>query len=220
MAMMAPIPGQSLTDEPSNFAWERPPEITDPNEAVVFHLDRLSEEPVMESVLFLMEFGYPTDVLTRSMLTAAVGEGIHSIDVSLIVAPVIEEELGYMARTAGIEYKDTFANDKTDDELQEERLRILISKKLSDSLGKGDNEFTRTALSAMGSSGEDDLEAMQADITPAQEQEQQDLMDSGVEVDEEDVTTTDLPKVDMLAEENIVNKEPMPSGKGLMSRSV
>jgi hypothetical protein len=218
--MMAPIPGQSLTDEPSNFAWERPPEITDPNEAVVFHLDRLSEEPVMESVLFLMEFGYPTDVLTRSMLTAAVGEGIHSIDVSLIVAPVIEEELGYMARTAGIEYKDTFANDKTDDELQEERLRILISKKLSDSLGKGDNEFTRTALSAMGSSGEDDLEAMQADITPAQEQEQQDLMDSGVEVDEEDVTTTDLPKVDMLAEENIVNKEPMPSGKGLMSRSV
>ena len=25
------IPGQSLTDEPKNFAWERPPEIADPN---------------------------------------------------------------------------------------------------------------------------------------------------------------------------------------------
>jgi len=60
---------------------------------------------------------------------------------------------------------------------------------------------------------------MQTDITPAQEQEQQELMDSGVEVDEEDVTT-DLPKVDMLAEENIVNEDPMPSGTGLMSRSV
>jgi len=71
----------------------------------------------------------------------------------------------------------------------------------------------------MGSSGEDNLEAMQSDITPAQEQEQQDLMDSGVEVSAEDVTE-DLPKIDMLAEENIVNKEPMPSGKGLMSRSV
>ena len=44
-------------------------------------------------------------------------------------------------------------------------------------------------------------------------------MDSGVEVSEEDVTE-DLPKVGMLAEENIVNEEPMPSGKGLMSRSV
>ena len=219
MAMMAPIPGQSLTDEPNNFAWERPPEITNPNEAVRFHLDRLSEKPVAESVLFLMEFGYPTDVLTRSLLTASVGEGMHSIDVSLIVAPVIEEELGYMARTAGIDYKDTFEDDQTDDELQEERLRMLISKKLSDSLGKGDKEFTRETLSAMGSSDEDDLEAMQADITPAQEQEQQELMDSGVEVSEEDVTE-DLPKVGMLAEENIVNEEPMPSGKGLMSRSV
>jgi|TARA_R110000782_G_scaffold256555_3_gene345613 hypothetical protein len=219
MAMMAPIPGQSLTDEPSNFAWERPPEITNPNEAVRFHLDRLSEKPVAESVLFLMEFGYPTDVLTRSLLTASVGEGMHSVDVSLIIAPVIEEELGYMARTAGIDYKETFAEDKTDDELQEERLRILISKKLNDSLGKGDNEFTRETLGSLGSSGEDDLEAMQADITPAQEQEQQELMDSGVEVDEEDVTT-DLPKVGMLAEENIVNEDPMPSGTGLMSRSV
>lgn len=217
--MMAPIPGQSLTDEPSNFAWERPPEITNPNEAVRFHLDRLSEKPVAESVLFLMEFGYPTDVLTRSLLTASVGEGMHSVDVSLIIAPVIEEELGYMARTAGIDYKETFAEDKTDDELQEERLRILISKKLNDSLGKGDNEFTRETLGSLGSSGEDDLEAMQADITPAQEQEQQELMDSGVEVDEEDVTT-DLPKVGMLAEENIVNEDPMPSGTGLMSRSV
>ncbi len=219
MAMMAPIPGQSLTDEPSNFAWERPPEITDPNEAVMFHLDRLSEKPVAESVLFLMDFGYPTDVLTRSMLTAAVGEGMHSIDVSLIVAPVIEEELGYMARVAGIDYKETFEADQTDDELQEERLRMLISKRLSDNLGKGDKEFARKTLSAMGSSGEDNLEAMQSDITPAQEQEQQDLMDSGVEVSAEDVTE-DLPKIDMLAEENIVNEEPMPSGKGLMSRSV
>jgi len=215
MAMMAPIPGQSLTDEPSNFAWERPPEITDPNEAVVFHLDRLSEKPVAESVLFLMEFGYPTDVLARSMLTAAVGEGMHSIDVSLIVAPVVEEELGYMARTAGIDYKDTFEDDQTEDELQEERLRMLISKKLSDSLGKGNKEFTRKTLDAMGSSGEDDLEAMQSDITPAQEQEQQDLTDT-----EEEEVSSDLPKVDMLAEENIINEEPMPSGKGLMSRSV
>ena len=185
----------------------------------MFHLDRLSEKPVAESVLFLMDFGYPTDVLTRSMLTAAVGEGMHSIDVSLIVAPVIEEELGYMARVAGIDYKETFEADQTDDELQEERLRMLISKRLSDNLGKGDKEFARKTLSAMGSSGEDNLEAMQSDITPAQEQEQQDLMDSGVEVSAEDVTE-DLPKIDMLAEENIVNEEPMPSGKGLMSRSV
>jgi len=57
---------------------------------------------------------------------------------------------------------------------------------------------------------------MQSDITPAQEQEQQDLTDT----EEEEEVSSDLPKVDMLAEENIINEEPMPSGKGLMSRSV
>ena len=55
MALLAPIPGQSLTDEPNNFAWERPPEITDPDEAVVFHLDRLSEKPIVDSVLHLLQ---------------------------------------------------------------------------------------------------------------------------------------------------------------------
>ena len=30
--LKAPIPGQSLTDEPKNYPWENPPEITDPEE--------------------------------------------------------------------------------------------------------------------------------------------------------------------------------------------
>ena len=159
--MMAPIPGQSLTDEPQNFAWERPPEYTDPDDAIVFHMDRLAEESVMESVLFLMEFGYPVDVLTRSMLTGAVGEGQHTIDVSLIIAPVIEAELVYMATTAGIDFKETFTEDKTDDDIQEEKLRTLILKKLDDNIGKGDKDFALETLDSVGSAGEDELQAMQ-----------------------------------------------------------
>jgi len=161
MAMIAPIPGQSLTDEPQNFAWERPPEYTDPDDAIVFHMDRLAEESVMESVLFLMEFGYPVDVLTRSMLTGAVGEGQHTIDVSLIIAPVIEAELVYMATTAGIDFKETFTEDKTDDDIQEEKLRTLILKKLDDNIGKGDKDFALETLDSVGSAGEDELQAMQ-----------------------------------------------------------
>jgi len=211
MAMMAPIPGQSLTDEPQNFAWERPPEIVDPNKAIMYHMDRLSKKDAVESVLFLMEYGYPVDVLTRSILTAAVGEGIHTIDVSLIISPVIEEELGYMARTAGIEYKDTFTEDKTDDEIQEEKLRALILKKLDDNLGKGGNEFSRQTLDSLGSSDEDDLEAMQANLSSEQEAEQQDVMD------------TSPAEKGMLAESEVMSSEssaPTPGGQGLMSRGI
>jgi hypothetical protein len=197
MAMMAPIPGQSLTDEPNNFAWERPPEIVDPNEALIFHMDRLSEKEVAESVLFLMEYGYPTDVLTRSMLTASVAEGMHTIDVSLIISPVIEEELGYMATTAGIDFKETFTEDKTDDELQEEKLTALILKKLDDKLGKGDTEFARETIGALGSAGEDDLQAMQESAAP---------------MDEEMATEEELPSEEV--------PSPAQSGSGLMSRGV
>jgi hypothetical protein len=211
MAMLAPIPGQSLTDEPNNFAWERPPEISDPNEAFRFHMDRLSEKPVAESVLFLMEYGYPVDVLTRSMLTSAVSEGIHSIDVSLILSPVIEEEMSYMARTAGIEYKDTFTADKTDDELQEEKLRSLILKKLDDNLGKGDDEFARQTLGALGSAGEDDLEAMQNSMSPEQEGEQQELMDS---------SSAEQGMVDEMESMGEETPAQTVGGMGLMSRGI
>ena len=41
----APIPGQSLTDEPGKWAWEKPPEITDVDEAVESIVTPILEDP-------------------------------------------------------------------------------------------------------------------------------------------------------------------------------
>ena len=41
-ALRAAIPGQSLTDTPKNYPWERPAEIADPDEAIRYHMDRVS----------------------------------------------------------------------------------------------------------------------------------------------------------------------------------
>ena len=177
MALLAPIPGQSLTDEPNNFAWERPPEITDPDEAVVFHLDRLSEKPIVDSVLHLLQMGFPVDVLTRSILTGAVGSGMHSIDVSLLISPVIEEEIAYMGTTAGVKFKNTFGNDETDDEIQEKKLKDVVMARLEEELGKGDESIIRETTAALGSSQESALETMQDEATPEQEEQQQGIMD-------------------------------------------
>ena len=173
----AAIPGQSLTDEPNNFAWERPPEISDPDEAVVFHLDRLSEKPIVDSVLHLLQMGFPVDVLTRSILTGAVGSGMHSIDVSLLISPVIEEEIAYMGTTAGVKFKNTFGNDETDDEIQEKKLKDVVMARLEEELGKGDESFIRETTEALGSSQESALETMQDEATPEQEEQQQEIMD-------------------------------------------
>ena len=53
-----PIPGQALTDEPKNYPWERPPEITEPNEAVRYHLDRISDPEVIDNIFFALDMVY------------------------------------------------------------------------------------------------------------------------------------------------------------------
>ena len=111
-ALMAAVPGQSLTDYPKNYPWERPPEMTDPNEAIKFHIDRISDPEVIDNVLDLLEFGIPAKTLSDSMMTAAVGSGIHSIDISLIIEPIVREFMMEAANMAGVKYKETFKPDK------------------------------------------------------------------------------------------------------------
>ena len=111
-ALMAAVPGQSLTDYPKNYPWERPPEITDPNDAIKFHIDRIADEDVIDNVLDLLEFGIPAKTLSESIMTAAVGSGIHSIDVSLIIEPIVRDFMMKAADMAGVNYKETFKPDE------------------------------------------------------------------------------------------------------------
>ena len=116
-ALMAAVPGQSLTDYPKNYPWERPPEMTDPGDAIKFHIDRISDEDVIDNVLDLLEFGIPAKTLSESMMTAAVGSGIHSIDISLIVEPIVRDFMMKAADMAGVNYKEAFKpNELTLDE--------------------------------------------------------------------------------------------------------
>ena len=110
-ALNGPIPGQSLTDEPSNYAWERPPETADPTEALSMHLKKMAGPKYMDSALYMMELGVPADVITNTTLTMAIGNGIHSVDVGLIIAPAIHKEVVSIAEMAGIDYDEHFPED-------------------------------------------------------------------------------------------------------------
>jgi hypothetical protein len=113
----APIPGESLTLEPKNAAYERPAEITDPEDALVYHLDKLTEERRIKALTLLMEEGLDIRTLTEGILRVAVFKGIHSIDVSLIIAPAVHEYIKTTADMIGIEYREGFERDEEDAEL-------------------------------------------------------------------------------------------------------
>lgn len=129
-----PIPGQSLTTTPKNYPWERPPEIVDPEEAIQMHLTRLSNPEMLESALNLLEFeDLDIQTITKGILRGAVANGIHTIDVGLIVAPVIHEFIKQAALAAGIAAEEGF-EDKAAKEEQEKYMLTARAKKQMKSL--------------------------------------------------------------------------------------
>ena len=124
--LKAPIPGQSLTDEPKNYPWENPPEITDPEEAIAMHMSKFNDPEVIDNMLDLLDVGFPVRALAESILTASVAAGWHSIDVSLIVAPFIHEHIISMANEAGISYVEGF--EKDEEAAQEKERQFILAK--------------------------------------------------------------------------------------------
>ena len=129
--LKAPIPGQSLTDEPKNYPWENPPEITDPEEAIAMHMSKFNDPEVIDNMLDLLDVGFPVRALAESILTASVAAGWHSIDVSLIVAPFLHEHIISMANEAGISYVEGF---EKDEEAEQEKERQFILAKAREML--------------------------------------------------------------------------------------
>jgi len=130
-----PIPGQSLTDTPKNAPWERPPAITDPEEAVLVHIEHLSDPEKMESIMEAVSLGLDIQTITKGITRSAVQNGIHSIDVSLIVQPVVHEMIKQAAETLDLEYDEGFDNKKQEAKHKELIIQERVKKKLRDSKG-------------------------------------------------------------------------------------
>jgi len=111
----APIPGQSLTNEPKNHPWERPPETSNPDEAIVHHLTRLGNPKVLDSILDGVAQGMPVSLFTEMVLTGAVSQGIHSIDISMMIAPVIQDYIVTLLEDEGVEFEEFFEEDGDED---------------------------------------------------------------------------------------------------------
>ena len=103
---MAIIPGQSLTAEPKNAPYENAPAITKPEEAIMWHLNRLMEPDKADALFDALELGLDVVTLTEGILRGAVLDGRHSIDVSLIIGPVIHEFIKTSAERVGIDFDE------------------------------------------------------------------------------------------------------------------
>jgi len=133
----APIPGQSLTTEPKNYPWENPPEYSNAEDALMWHMDRLDDPEKTKACLGLLELGLDVVTLTEGLLRGAVAEGIHTIDTSLIIGPVIHEYITGTADAAGIEYKEGLSDNKMDMDALNSQINEQEARKILEDI---DNE--------------------------------------------------------------------------------
>lgn len=131
-----PIPGQSLTTTPKNAPYERPPEITDPEQALQYHLAILTRPDVMEDVIFYLELGVDLVTMVEGITRSAVMGGIHSVDVSLIISPAIHEYIKTTVEDLGVEYEEGFEDKEGKERLTYSRDAMLAKKMLKKSKPK------------------------------------------------------------------------------------
>jgi len=143
-----PIPGQSLTTEPKNAPYERPPEVVDPVEALNVHIENLLKPGAMEDALYFLEYGVDLVTLVQGILRGAVMEGIHSIDVSLIIAPVIHEYIKGFADADGLDYKEGWETEEEEKALSYRR-DAARAKKLMDKLREEEGQAIPTTMKEM-----------------------------------------------------------------------
>ena len=136
-----PIPGQSLTSTPKGAPYERPPEITDPVKALDFHLDRLDNPRAVKEAMFFLEMGMDLSSLVEGITRGAVLEGMHSIDVSLIVAPVIHEYLKGYADALEVDYDEGFGSSKEEEDQIEYGRNLMLARKMLADARKAERDF-------------------------------------------------------------------------------
>ena len=132
MQFNRPVPGQSLTSTPKGAPYERPPEINDPVKALDYHLDILDDPKAVEQAMFMLEMGVDLSTLVDGITRNAVIEGMHSIDISLIVAPVIHEYLKGYADSLGVKYDEGFEDKGEDERVSYARNEMLARKFLAE----------------------------------------------------------------------------------------
>ena len=174
----APIPGNSLfTHAPGERPWERPTELNTVEDTISYYMTSLSQEDVLDDLMVAIESGIAINPMSEAITLSQVMRGKHTLDVALVVKPVIMEFLAAVAESNNIDYK--FSNKDPQAELDtKERSRVQMI--LQGALAKTKQEDSGTELlGEISEFLEKDVgrdEVMEAQDMPAEEpQEMQDV---------------------------------------------
>lgn len=122
----APVPGMSLTAEPKSRPWRRPSQVNTVDEAITLYAPMFQDKKTRRMMLEQIENGIPLTSIADILITANAMEGRHTLDVGILIAPVLVETMISFAEMADIEY--VIGNeDKDTPETSEELINRAMS---------------------------------------------------------------------------------------------
>ena len=136
-----PIPGMSLTAELGNRPWQQPPQYSTDEEALQWYIPRLTNPELLDQLLDVMETGIPLTTIADAMQTGGVMEGKHTIDVGMLIMPVLIEMMAYIGDDADIDYKMGTDIEKDPDRISNTKVALAMKKmkeRLPEELNKED----------------------------------------------------------------------------------
>ena len=188
-----PQPGFSLTQEPKGAPFENPPDIVDPEEAAKYHLDKMNNANAFEDIAHFLDSGLDIPTLVQGILRSAVFQGVHSIDVSLIIAPILHEFIKDVGDATGVDYDEGISD-------AEERAVIRYQRNVA----RAEKMLKKLDVNVE--------ETMSGEETP-DDTSMEDQMEAMIVADEEEKPMEETPMEEP-------TEAPMEEPKGLMSRSV
>lgn len=121
----SPIPGESLTADPSvQRPWERPPEFTDVNDAIQDLFLRITNEDNYEDIMDQIREGTPLDEMTQMFLFTGYTRGKWNVDLMLLLAePTLYLLIALAEHNQIFDY--TVYEGEQDDLTEEEKIQML-----------------------------------------------------------------------------------------------
>lgn len=114
-----PIPGMALTHELGARPWQTPPEMSTFEEGLDFYVSRIVEPKNAARLLDIIETGIPLTAIAETLTLGGAMQGLHTIDVAVLVNPVLVELMEGLAKNADVKYTvgDTDGEELPDDAL-------------------------------------------------------------------------------------------------------
>ena len=109
-----PIPGMSMTHELGARPWQTPPTYSTVEETSDYYIERMSNPAFKEQLLDVMEMQIPLTTLANTIQLGSVMEGLHSVDVGMLMIPILVETMMLIGDASNIKYVTGMEESKSD----------------------------------------------------------------------------------------------------------